>query len=187
MWSIKTSVAPTSNAVTSTEAKAHLRVDHTDDDTYIAFLITAAQDAVEAYTGRKLIEGTYVLLLDDFPKDGIYVPYSPVKSVSSLKYYNSSNMLTTMDTGDYYYNIYEEPMLIHYTDGEYPDVYDYRTDNVQVTFKSGYTSPDVVPPALKHAILILIADMYENRLDQPREKFSTWKMLVHPFRVYNYD
>jgi len=172
--------------VSLTEAKAHTRVDHTSDDTYLSHLIVAAQDMVEAYTGRKFMEGTYVLILDDFPKDGIYVPYVPVKSVSSVKYYNSTNADTTLATGDYYYNIYEEPFRIHYKDGEYPDVYDYRSDNVRVTFKSGYTTPDAVPPALKHAILVLVGDMYENRLDQPREKFSTWKMLAHPFRAYSY-
>ncbi len=181
-WSLKTSAAPTTNAVTSAEAKSQCRIDHSDDDTYITHLIVTAQDAVESYTGRKLMEGTYVLQMDEWPTP-ITIPYVPVKSISSVKYYNASNVLTTLDTAEYYYDIYQEPCTIWVKDGDFPDLYDYRVDNIQVTFKSGYTSPDAVPSSVKHAILILISDMYEFRLDRPREKFSTWKMLCHPYRL----
>jgi uncharacterized phiE125 gp8 family phage protein len=186
MWTIKTTTAATTNAVTAAEAKSQCRVDHSNDDTYIGVLITAAQNLVEAYTNRRLIQGTFVLLLEEFPKEGIYLPYSPVTSVDSIKYYDAANTQQTWSSSEYYYNIYEEPCLIRYVDGDYPDVYDYRSHPIEVTFKTGYTTPDVVPPALKQAILILVADMYENRLDTPRERFTAWRLLCSPYIVPNY-
>lgn len=186
MWTIRTSAAPATNAVSAAEAKSQCRVDHSDDDTYIGRLIVAAQQMVEAYICRKLIQGTYIMELDDFPAGGIYLPYSPVVSVDSIKYYDADNTQQTWSSANYYYNIYEEPCFIEYLDGDYPDVYEDRRTPVEVTFKTGYTSPNAVPEALKQAILMLVADMYEQRLDQPRERFTTWKALSHPYKVSYY-
>ena len=136
---------------------------------------------VETYTNRRLITGTYDLKLDSWRKR-IVLPYSPVTSITSIKYYDSSNVEQTWANTNYYYNVKEEPVEINYINSE-PSLYDYRNDPITVRFITGYTT---VPEALRQAILLLVGDMYENRLDYPRERFSTWKMLCQPYRVF-YD
>ncbi len=181
---IQLETAATSNVVTLQEAKDHLRVDSSDDDTYISTLIVSAQRQVESYTNRCLSDTTYHFRLSAYPKGGIVLPFSPIKSITAIKYYDSDNAEQTLSSDDYYYNIYEEPCTIRWEE-EPSEAYEYRVDAVSVEFVAGYTSPEVPPPGLEHAIKLLLSDMYEQRVDVPREKFTSWKSLSYPERVFH--
>lgn len=183
--SIKLITAATSNAVSLAEAKTHLRVDSSDEDTYISTLIVSAQRQVEAFTNRCLSDTVYEFNLSSFPASGIVLPFSPLKTLTSVKYYDGdNNQQTWVEDTDYYYSIDEEPPMIRYLDGT-ESVYESRLDNVIVRFTAGYTSPAVIPPGLQHAIKLLLTDLYEMRTDVPREKFTAWKSLAYPFRVFH--
>jgi len=58
---------PAEEPVTLTEAKNHLRVDLSDDDSLISALIVAAREHAEAITRRAFITQTLKLSLDAFP------------------------------------------------------------------------------------------------------------------------
>ena len=47
---------PAAEPVTLAEAKSHLKLDTSDEDTLIASLITAARARAEWHTGRALVE-----------------------------------------------------------------------------------------------------------------------------------
>lgn len=182
---IKLITAATSNAVTTAEAKAHLRVDSSDEDAYIDTLVVSAQRQIEAYTNLVLSDTVYELHLSKFPTDRIVLPFSPLKTLTSVKYYDASNVQQTwVDGTDYYYSIDDRLVTIEYLDGT-EEVYDSRKDAVIVNFTTGYTSQAVIPPGLEHAIKLLLTDLYEMRTDLPREKFTAWKSLAYPFRVFH--
>ena len=182
---IKLITAATSNVVSLAEAKTHLRVDSSDEDTYISTLIVSAQRQVEAYTNLCLSDTTYELQLPKFPANGIVLPISPLKTLTSVKYFDADNSeVTWVDGTDYFYNIWDRKAVINYIDG-IEETYEYRRDAVQVRFVAGYTSPDVAPPGLQHAIKLLLTDLYEMRTDMPREKFTAWKSLAYPYRVWH--
>ena len=175
--------ARTSDAVSLNEARLHLKVDSTDDNDLIDDLIDAAQETVEAYTNRKLSSETWYLYLDQFPGGDIVLPFSPVTSVASVKYYDQDNSEQTYTVNtDYYTDIKSEPARIRYVNG-WDGVYD-KPDAVTVEYVTGYTS-STIPLSLKQAMLLLVADMYDNRVDMPREKFTTWKALCYPYRVWH--
>jgi hypothetical protein len=57
---------PASNPVTLAEAKLHLRIDNTDDDTLIGNLITAATRWAEDYCDRTFCQTQWQMRLDSF-------------------------------------------------------------------------------------------------------------------------
>ena len=113
---IKLITAATTNAITTSEAKSHLRVDSSDDDTYVGTLIVAAQRQVEAFTNLKLNDTVYELHLSKFPKHEIVLPFSPLKTLTSITYYDGDNSLQTWSASKYYYSINEHPSVISYVD-----------------------------------------------------------------------
>ena len=62
-----TVTAATTAPVTISEVKDHLVVDHSDDDQYLAGLIDAVVEYLEAVQDRTLVTTTYDLKLDRFP------------------------------------------------------------------------------------------------------------------------
>jgi hypothetical protein len=83
---IKITLAPSAEPVTLLEAKAHLRVDVTDDDLLITNLISAARVHAENVCRRAFVTQKWDLYLDSFPKYTYYgvVPgYVPVDQLPS--------------------------------------------------------------------------------------------------------
>jgi uncharacterized phiE125 gp8 family phage protein len=166
--------APAAEPVTLTEAKTHLRVTHTDDDTYITALIKVARQMAEQLTGRQLITATWDLYLDRFP-DGsgrvleeldryaIRVPLPRLQSVTHVKYYDLDNTLQTLSASAYTVDIRSEPARIAPAYGyTWPATRD-DLAVVNVRFIAGYGAAADVPEGLKQWVLLRIGTMYANR------------------------
>ena len=161
-------VAPTSEPVTVAEAKAHLYIDTSDHDTYIGTLIEAARNYVEAYTGRALVERTYRLDLRLWESE-VVLQKPPLLSVSSIKYYDVDNSQQTWASANYEVDISAGRILLA-ADKTIPSSYD-RYDAWQVTSVHGYDDASVsptsaqnaIPSALRHAMKLMIGDMFETR------------------------
>ena len=78
---------PAVEPISLTEAKDHLRIDGTDEDTYLATIITAARKYCEQYCNRAFITQTWKQYPDDF-SDGMKLSINPVQSVTSITYYD---------------------------------------------------------------------------------------------------
>ena len=61
---------PAAEPVTVAEVKSHLRLQHASEDDLIAGLIRAAREEVERATGMALIDQTWRLVLDRWPRGG---------------------------------------------------------------------------------------------------------------------
>ena len=79
-------------AITLSEAKNFLRVDHSDDDALISALISAARQMCESYTRRILVTTTIDEYFDKFPTNRwnnlsnlLYLSRGSVASISSVK------------------------------------------------------------------------------------------------------
>lgn len=146
--------------VTLVEAKAHLRVVVTDDDTLITAQISAAREFAEHYTGRALAPQTLELALDTFPADGIELIRSPVTSITSIKYMDADGVEQTLATADYSLNDYGVTASVEpAADTEWPETQDVA-NAVKVRYVAGYTE---IPKTVKAAMLLLIGHLYENR------------------------
>src|SRR5262245_57253066 len=110
---VKLITAPADPVLTLAQAKAHLRVDHNDEDDLITALVLAATANVETFTGRALIDQTWELVLDSFPDDTnlfeIEIPKPPLIEVVRIAYDDELGDEQVMAAADYFVDNASEP------------------------------------------------------------------------------
>ena len=88
---------PAVEPVTLAEAKAHLRVDGTAEDTLIASLIVTSRLHVEAAVGLALITQSWSYFLDAWPPGpALKLPLRPVQSIAAVRLYDENAVVTTL-------------------------------------------------------------------------------------------
>lgn len=153
--------APAEQPVSLAEAKAHCRVDHTDEDALIGSLIAAATghlDGASGILGRCMVTQEWALDLDAFPET-IALPLAPVVTVDAVKYIDGSDALQTLDAAEY---VVSNGRIEAAPDADWPVTRD-RQGAVTVEFTAGYGAAEDVPAALKAAMLLMIGHWYANR------------------------
>lgn len=159
---------PTVEPVTLAEAKSHLRIDITDDDTDITALIVAAREYIETQLNKQLITATYTWRIDTFPLGvkPFVIPYPafPLQTVTSINYIDVDGDSQLLATSVYNVNTDDEPAEITLKfDQTWPDI---RTQDNAVTLVlvAGFgDAASDVPESLEVAIKLLVGHFYENR------------------------
>jgi uncharacterized phiE125 gp8 family phage protein len=147
------------SAVTLLEAKAHLKVLHTEDDVYIQTLVDVAEAQAEEITSRNLLETTNVFYLSDYIGN-FTLPKSPLIAVDTIQYvpYGESDYVT-LASDMYEVDDSSEPARVRFFEGLYvADLF----KAIKVTYRAGYAEVEV-PKPIKQWILIRVATLYENR------------------------
>lgn len=160
------SVAPSVEPVSVSEAKRNCDVDYADRDADFERWIKEARAQVELDSRRALINQTHVLTLDAFPScDGIELPFPPLSSVSSLKYYDTTGTQQTWDSGNYTVDTARTPGVVFVDEHDsisWPSIQD-RRNAVEVTYIAGYGSAaSDIPESAKNAILLLVKHRFEH-------------------------
>lgn len=160
-------VAPAAEPVTLSEAKAHCRVDTSNDDSYISTLISTARQYIEEVLDISMITTVWETRYDAFPLWEIILPRPPMQSGLVTVIYRDeagTSRTITSAASAFQTDFYATPGRIYpnYQD-TWPAV---RGDenSVVVRWSAGYgASGSSVPAILKHAILLLVAHWYEQR------------------------
>lgn len=139
-WALNLITEPPVEPISIDEAKAHLRINFTDDDAYIAALIVSARLITEERTNRSFITQTWEYVLDNFPNSNIIKLRKPkLQSVSSIKYKDVSNTEYTMDTSDYIVDTDSIPGRIILNWGKFwPVILLQPGSAVRIRFVAGY-------------------------------------------------
>lgn len=146
--------------ITLTEIKAHLRIDHSLDDTILAVYRDAATQLIEKEIAGDIQATVWAESYPDFNRE-FYVDNKPITAISKIEYYDSSNSLTEYTSTNYltYIPMSARSKIQVKDDFDIPEIYN-RIDAVIVTYSTGFT---VLPPLLKAAILLQIGSFYEHR------------------------
>jgi uncharacterized phiE125 gp8 family phage protein len=160
-WKLVT--APAIEPVTTAEAKAHLRVDISDDDTYIDTLIVAAREWAEGYTNRAFITQTWRASFPTFCNP-IELRRPPLLSITGITYVDTAGATQTLATTVYSVDTDSAPGLVTLGyDQVWPSIQGGH-NGVKVTYTAGYGATAAsVPAKFKHAIKILVSHWYEIR------------------------
>jgi len=159
--------APTIEPLTTAETKTYLRVDPSDEDTLIGNIVKAARIQCEAETKRTLINTSWKLNLPFFPSSTarIYFIHGPLVSITHIKYYSTSGVLTTIDVANYQVETSGQwGSVIPGINQTWPSVQDQKENAVDITYVAGYgTATTNVPESLRVGMLLFCAHLYENR------------------------
>lgn len=163
MTLLNRTTAAASFPVTLDEAKAHLRVDLTDEDPLIDGLIASATATVEEMSGRPLIAQTWDLSMNGASGE-VVLPMTPVQSLGAITYYDADEAPQTADVADFHlFRDLQRAWVEPKTGKAWPDVFS-RPDGLTISFIAGYgTAAEDVPVEIRQAILVVIAHWYENR------------------------
>lgn len=152
------------SVVSLSDAKDHLRVGNSDDDTLITNLILAATQAAQNYTNRFFINHTLRMDCDTWDETE-YFYKSPIYSSTSVEYYGTSaTVYDVWDSSNYIVDKVHQPArLLLQENKTYPTLAD-RKAAIKLTYISGYgTTKSDVPQGIKQAVLLMIGNWYENR------------------------
>lgn len=178
---------PAEEPITLSEAKTHLRITTSDDDTYITNLITSSRQAIENYCEISMVTQTLEMLFNDFGKtcsnwkngiqdyprlnseyNSIYIPKPPLQSVSSIKVFADDDTSITVDSD--IYHVFTYGPVITPTKGrialKHGQTWPYvgrSVEGVRIKFIAGYGGASDVPEQLKQCIKEELAYRYENR------------------------
>lgn len=181
------------------EAAAHLRVDSEDDQDYIEGLIAVARDYIDQHTARQSRATTWKVIATEWedlfevihdksvsiidPRRGVLpwigsdyvIPLrrTPLVSVTHVKYYAPGDSAqTTLSSDGYRVITAAEPGLIQIIDA--PPAVEDRVDAIEIQFLTGDQTTDLQ----RHAIKMMVASLYENRLPAAPNSMS---MVPHGF------
>lgn len=191
-WGLVQTDAPGSEPFDLATAKAHLRVDGTDDDALITALIVAARGRAESETRRALVTQKWRLSLDAFPSGedmSIELPRPPLQSVEGITYLDDDGVRQTLASSSYQV-ITDEAIgrVLPAYDSTWPSAR-CVPGSIQISYTAGYGAASAVPQAIKQWMLLLIAGMYENREDVAAGvQFSPLPYadrLLDPYRLWS--
>lgn len=185
--------APAAIAVPLGVVKSHLQLMEGEDadDGLITGYVRAAAGLVEGFTERSLIERTYRLVLDCWPVGPVVLPRPPLIAVERVAWIDPDGVEQAVTPPLAYQVSRREPGIIAPPPGQSWPAARRQLDAVSIEYRAGYgPTADTVPEAIRHAILLLVAQWYAVR--EPVNIGNivntlpfTIEALLGPYRVWS--
>jgi uncharacterized phiE125 gp8 family phage protein len=165
------------------EVKAQARVDGADEDGLILDHIRAAVAHLDGWSGilgRCLVTQVWNQSLDGFPADGtIRLPFPDV-TAAVITYRDPAGQVQTLTTG-WVLAADDAGSFVSLSEGASWPATAVRPDAVTVRMTAGYGTAAAVPAALKLAIRVKAAAMYQQREGEGAES-PMFDALIAPYR-----
>lgn len=187
---LQTITGPSSEPVTLAETKTLLRVDGSDEDALLSALIKTARVTVENQTRRALMNQTLELALDRWPAARqLIMPRPPLASVTSVSIIDTADIAVVWDVSQYIVETTGPTPRIVLLPGAVWPALTRPAGGIRIRYVAGYGDIATdVPPPLAHAVLLLVAHWFENRvpvvLDAPASQVpGTVNALIAEYRL----
>ncbi|MGU3399804.1 phage head-tail connector protein [Brucellaceae bacterium D45D] len=152
---------PELEPVTIENARAFLRLSSNSEDTILERLIKTARELVEAETGLALINQTWRLRVNRWPRSGRLALFKfPVTAITMVVAYRTDGTAVSFPPEEFTLQDGRRPQRLYMA--PYPEAA--LLCGLEVDFVAGFGATAAsVPEALKQAILSLTAHLYESR------------------------
>lgn len=166
-------VTPAAAILTTQEAKDWARITDSSEDTIIDRMIADCTDRLQAALWSQFVTQTYDWSFDNWnaalewddaiARNVLRVPYPPLQSITSIKYYDVNNAQQTWTASEYMVDAVRKPGRITTAAGfSWPSLYD-RPNAVTVRFVAGYGTGAQTPAAIRNAVLALFETQFRDR------------------------
>lgn len=178
---------PSVEPLTLDQVKKQLEISVSDTthDIQLASMIQEAREQWEHDTDSVTCYQTLRIKVSDF-YDGFELPKGPVQSVTSLQYYDGNNNLQTYSAANY--GLHKDEIRLGYQ--VTLPAWSARWDAWAITYRSGYSQDaSLVPAIAKRAMLLLVANYFENRdmlMSEAMQSQKAYEMLVRRFMRSSY-
>ena len=176
---------PDVEPLTLAEAKAHLRLDHGEEDALLTTLIRTVRQHLERETGLALINRNLRLYLDDWPNTRIIaLPVGPVTAIDGVTLYDAEGHPTEVGAAGFVLDGGAHPPRLFAPVLPSPDQ---PLNGIEITAGFGATGA-TVPDGLKRAMLLHLTLLFAFRgvvapQDQPAGVPLGYDRLVAPYRM----
>lgn len=156
---------PMGEPVSVPELRAHLRIDHGDEDALLAVYAAAACMDIEETCNRALVSRTLETTLDRWPSgNAIALPRPPLVSVTSVTITNELGVSRVWSSADYLVDKDSEPgRIVLKTGVSWPSDTLAPVNGIRIRWVAGYGDADDVPALLAMGLRLLAGEYFENR------------------------
>lgn len=182
-YSVQALGLPAVEPVGLAEVKTFLRITHDSEDAVLTGYISAARMFCENYTDKSFITRAYRLVLEHVPKGRVVeIPRSPLIDINSVKTYAANGAVTVFNADLYEVDCAQNRLCLK--DGAVLPSGLRSYNAVEIEFTAGYgAAAEDVPEALRQAILIKTAQLYEYRAeDAAPGGFDLIASLLRPYK-----
>lgn len=162
---VKITTPPAEEPVSTAEAKLQAHIDQSVEDTLIAYWITTARQQCEDIARRSFVTRTYTAYLDCWPGWLTELPYPPLATVTSVKYYDDAGSpAATFASSNYQVDTHSEPgRLALKSTADWPSTTLRDINGVEIIYTAGYGAASAVPARYKAAIFLIVAHLFQHR------------------------
>jgi len=176
MWYPPKVTTPPIEPISKEDAKRQCAILHDDDDPLLEGYIAVARDYVEKYTGTPLATQTVEINCDAFA-DMARLPIAPVTSVA-ISYLDTTGAPQVLDSASYELrsDCFEVSVVPAYG-RQWP--VPRHGSRITVTAVVGYAD---LPKSIRHAMLLWIAEAYEQRENAAAPSWTAFDALLCNYR-----
>ena len=183
-------VSQSASPVSLADFKVFLKIDGSDEDSFLTLCLNSSVSAIEKYIKRVLVNSEFNLWLDAFPPlaenneyrifnaSELFLPNPPAILIKSIKTYDEANTETTFSSAAYTADLFNARIFLN--DG-YVWPTDLRNKNsIKINYTCGYgTCPD----GLKQAVMVYAGQLYNSRCDCSMSQ--SLKTILSAYKIYD--
>jgi len=164
MSNYKIVTQPAVEPLTVQEVKTYTRITQALQDNLIGSWIKTGRELIEQHLRRVLITQTIDLVFDGYPSTVFEIPNPPLQSVTSIKYYDTSDIEYTFSSSNYFVSTFDVGRVALNYNVLWPTTLLRPIDSVAVRYVAGYgDSASDVPQRIKDALYLYCAYRNDNR------------------------